>query len=391
MPKLWLWSLISMIVIAGSMRSVTAQDTQALALNETVTGTVEGSSTVNYSVEILRSQDVLIVYESGGTILVDHNVTAITPTETIVEYDTEMGGGGGDSPTFRTILIPGFAPADSAANTTDDERRVIDIRVIRPLNSPAEYALTVYTLDPPVISATEPLSVQPEDHLPVQVFAINAALRQPFTVQAQVDDAPATYLWNANIPEYWLPEEEITASDIRLVDPYSIDFASRPDAETGIIAMQLFYSGQDVFHLVIRAQAPYTLNFTSLSYEMMAQGAPLTVTVSPQMPLRLLRFTAAEASQVVFNARVLDGVGARLRAREDSPIPDLDLTGEFLSLGETGRNNTVEALEGRLLIPINGEGQITVIVQVPGGFSGEPVVTDPVTLMVMWNAALSGS
>jgi len=100
--------MVSMFVVSN-LQTISAQDTIMLEPNETFTGTVEGNSSVDFTVEIPRTQDVLIVAKSDGFIFVDRDVTAITAEGEVLELDyIPAGGGGSEAPYQHPSLFLGL-------------------------------------------------------------------------------------------------------------------------------------------------------------------------------------------------------------------------------------------------------------------------------------------
>lgn len=361
-----------LIAVCLNGAGVLAQETSALVIGESVTGTVEQGQPVTFTLELPLTQDVILALEADAVVLAPYSVTTSTPEETVTER-VEQGGGGGDGAVATHQLIPAYILPDDETEPPADVSRAVEVTLTRPLNGTANFTLTAYAIDPLRIdpAASEPLEIEPTENVPFQVMLIDAPFDQPFAVQIEDLDEDGMFLWAAYVPEMTQAFDPLSESDTPLPTPVILDKGFVQDAVEGLQELEIYYSGQSTFRVVVESDSPYTLRYQPLEYQPLAEAETQSLTLSYQRPVQLLRFNANEGDMISFTA-ILDGQGAFVSLFQG----EAGATGTSINLGESVTRETSFPTATTVIVPITATGPVTVFVRIPLVFSRDTVTVE---------------
>ncbi len=347
------WTLAVLAFLLVQTAPLAAQDAAPtpLDVNTAVTGLLrEGGASMTYTFVVPTDQDVVVALSSDKTVLEGYCLRESSVC-------SPGGGGGGDSPTALSTLIP--------ANGTE---QTVDLTVTRPLDGDASFRLAAYALAAQALPFGDIVPVQPLAGHPYRVYALQSDPALPFTVEAEDAADSGAFLWAAYQP--YTPNA-VKLSDKRLPMPEYVDGALRGNSGAGVRNAALYYLGGNQFRLLVASNTRYTLHAAALQLQPLEAGQKLPVTVSYREPLRVLRLNTAADSSARITARVTAGTGALLMTyTRDLPY------GDGLALGADGRAGVPFPLSGTINNASGGDGGLLVVVQIPFEFSRGQVTVE---------------
>ncbi len=384
MQRRWVWLLVICVagVAYGGPASAQRGATQrpVLPFDETVSGSIAANGDVTYAVEIPRGQVVVVAWAGDAYVLPAYRATVVTPTtETLVEENPGMGGTGSDAAVSGTLLFANYTLPTGVVEET--ARRIVEVRLRRPVDSPANYTLTAYAITPVSVTAMlnesaplAPLNMAVERSESVlQVYEIGTPTEQPFTFQIETPDANGAFLWVASIPEMWQTTNNVSPSAQRVAAGQFVDSASFGDDLGGLGQVLLLYAGDDTFYAVVRADVAYDINFNQLIYGMLDTTTLRQMNVSHQRPIGLYELEAPVGSTVTVAARLVEGQGARVALYERDAGPG---GVHNISVGVAGVTDRAFPFENAVEYRVMTSGQVAVVAQVPARFDPGSVLVE---------------
>jgi hypothetical protein len=337
-------------------------------LDQPVIGTLTSSRQIAYRFDMPVDQDVLFSYQSDKQVLPEYCITVTAPTPQERQCDRLQGGGGGDSPSSRAFVIP--------AMDQPDMRQTVELVLMRPsrFEDPARYTILADAFAPQVVEPGDRLTVEVDPDRPYQAYALDTNLTQPFVVQIEDADDDGLSLWVANEPYRDRYPKIDYYEDVQLF-PQDVAYIDRYDNPAGISAIRIHYYGGTTFRVRVKAAGDYTLRFTPLDPEPLAEGSERLVTLSHQTPLQLFALDAEVGDRIELTMTLVDGQGVQAYVYElNNPG-----TPNASALGQAGGNGQTFPPSDTIEFPATVSGDFIAAVQIPWDFTrGE------VTVAVSW-------
>lgn len=331
-----------------------AHERISINVNETISDTLAADETVTYLFRAPLTQDIIIHYEAASTVWYRYVVNNLIPTDMTAQITPIPVGDGSDSPTTRTVIIPAYELENVETEPTSGER-LIEFTLIRVGDTESSYSFSAYTVSPTAIHGNEPQQIVPSADAPFQVLSVESDFAQSFSVQAEETANDGAFMWVAYLTKR--PNNITIYEETTPILPPNVDTAY---ADNGVIrSMQLFYVGGNHFRIVIKASESYMLNYTPLVPIVLTQSQ--TVTLSYETPVQLLSFYAPDSSSVTLDAAVIQGEGVAIWLYEGELFRD----GLYLGDSNPNPNVPVGDLANTLTVPVQADGQMTLVMQVP--------------------------
>lgn len=247
-----------LLIVLGVFGAIQAQEDPAipLPLNEPVTGTLDSGGAITYTFEIPVGQDAVVAYEADATIHHHYCVWTISRSSDLGGCTPQKGGGGGDFPVSRAFIIP--------AHDQSDIPQTVELELRRPsLEGPANYTLTAYTVTPQLVGPASQLDIASDPSQPYQVYAVDADLLQPFTVEVKPNTGIGDSLQVSHMPYLLHSMFRIDSFEEGYWFPQFIDRSVPGDNTEGIAAITLNYFGGTRFRVMVEATGGYFLQFAT--------------------------------------------------------------------------------------------------------------------------------
>lgn len=368
----WILSCLSLLF---SVQISFGQDAEILTLNEPISGTLAPESSVLYTFAIPVTRDVTVTYESDKFVISGHTVTTTTPDDSIVESRPAMGGGGSDSPSTGFFIIPAYQLSAESTDILDDIEREVELRIVRPRDTPADYTLTVQTTDLLPLIEDSSLTITPteEDDAPFQLFVIESPYETPFVVQMQEFGKNQIPHMVDYIPPLLRPYDTVPYSETPLnyANFFNVDrWGTESDDNR---EMTLYYAGGNSFRLKVETSNPYTISFQPLAYNDLSENETHTVVVSDDVPLQMFRLDVGDSQSVTLNARVVSGTGAEIILYAVDNVKGW----EALRVGNgVSSSGSTLPQEDSITVPITMAGQVELSVMLNSLFEGNQVIVE---------------
>jgi hypothetical protein len=156
----------------------------------------------------------------------------------------------------------------------------------------------------------------------------------------------------------------ITRSEKHQLIACQVDVSSRDADSAGIERLYLYYLGDNTFRVLIKAIDSYVMHPAALKLQTLDDHEALELTVSYQIPLQVARIDASASDVVDIYSEIIDGEGALVAVYGLN-----DVGSEGIALGKSNSTGRVFPLSGIIEHPVDSDGSLYVVVQIPYEFT----------------------